>query len=218
MIPRDSNLLRSLISEHVRRAVAEGRLRGRILNISAGSIDYRALIEAQPGTQMIATDWLHAPTKVAVNVYCDAGALPFAARSFDGILCTEVLEHLAAPARTLAEAMRVLRPGGWLLLTTPFMYHAHQRPYDFFRYTVAGLEMLLSGAGFVEIEMRRSGDSLAVLLHSLKMQRWRGTSTLLRWAERAYLRQRGEIAVGSEIARDPMALGYCAMARSPSAP
>lgn len=217
MIPRESNLLRSLINEHVRRAVADGRLCGQVLNISAGSIDYRALIEAQPDTSMIATDWLRAPTKVAVDVFCDAGALPFAARSFNGVLCTEVLEHLPKPGRTLAEAMRVLLPGGWLVVTTPFMYHAHQRPYDFFRYTAAGIEMLMAEAGFVDVEVCRSGDSLAVLLHTLKMQRWRGTSTLLRWAETAYLRKRGERAVNADTSLDPMALGYCAVARSPQA-
>jgi SAM-dependent methyltransferase len=215
VIRRESNLLRSLINEHVRRAVADGKLAGRVLNISAGSIDYRELIESQAGARLIATDWLRAQTKVAVNVFCDAGALPFYSGSFSAVLCTEVLEHLPKPARTLSEAFRVLAPGGYLVLTTPFMYHAHQRPYDFFRYTAAGLQVLLGEAGFVDIQIRRSGDSLAVLLHSLKMQRWRGTTSILRWMESAYLRTRGDRAVNADVGSDPMALGYCATARSP---
>jgi SAM-dependent methyltransferase len=218
MIPRQSNLLRSMINEHVRRAVAGGRLRGLILNISAGSVDYRELIETQPGTQMIATDWLRAPTKVAVNVFCDAGALPFAPRSFDAVLCTEVLEHLPTPARTLSEARRVLKDGGWLLLTTPFQYHAHQRPYDYFRYTAQGLTSLLGDAGFDEIEIRRSGDSLAVLLYALRRQHWRGTTRLLNWAESFYLRRYGERAISADVWTDAMALGYCAHARAPRTP
>ena len=216
MIPYRSNLLRSLIDEHVRRASAAGRLTGLVLNLSAGSIDYRELIESRVGTRMISTDWPHAPTPVQVDVFCEATRLPFCSGSFDSALCTEVLEHLPDPARALAELHRVLKPAGWLLATSPFVYHAHQRPYDFFRYTEHGLRHLFEVAGFTDVELRRSGDSLAVLLHALKMQRWRGTSRLLRAADRAYLRLRSERAVGTDVSSDPFALGYCAVARAGS--
>jgi SAM-dependent methyltransferase len=45
--------------------------------------------------------------------------LPFPAGTFDGILCLDVLEHVQAPARVLAEMRRVLRPGGVVLTTVP---------------------------------------------------------------------------------------------------
>lgn len=48
-----------------------------------------------------------------------AEALPFAADSFDVVVMSEILEHLPAPARALAEAARVLRPGGLLLISVP---------------------------------------------------------------------------------------------------
>lgn len=47
----------------------------------------------------------------------DAGRLPFPAASFDAVVCLEVLEFTRRPEHTLAELMRVLRPGGVLLLT-----------------------------------------------------------------------------------------------------
>jgi phosphatidylethanolamine/phosphatidyl-N-methylethanolamine N-methyltransferase len=47
----------------------------------------------------------------------DADALPFHDAAFDAVACLEVLEFTPSPARTLAELMRVLRPGGVLLLT-----------------------------------------------------------------------------------------------------
>jgi 2-polyprenyl-3-methyl-5-hydroxy-6-metoxy-1,4-benzoquinol methylase len=45
--------------------------------------------------------------------------LPHADASFDRIVATEILEHLATPGLFLSECWRVLRPGGALYLTTP---------------------------------------------------------------------------------------------------
>jgi SAM-dependent methyltransferase len=49
----------------------------------------------------------------------DAGALPFAAGSFERIYCSEVLEHLVDPRAAVAEIGRVLRPGGVAVLSVP---------------------------------------------------------------------------------------------------
>lgn len=49
-------------------------------------------------------------------------ALPFEDHSFDLIWCSEVIEHLADPAFSLAELVRITRPGGDLVLTTPNSY------------------------------------------------------------------------------------------------
>jgi ubiquinone/menaquinone biosynthesis C-methylase UbiE len=46
-------------------------------------------------------------------------ALPFPAGSFDCVLLSEVIEHLESPQISIAEARRVLKPGGRLLVTTP---------------------------------------------------------------------------------------------------
>jgi len=49
----------------------------------------------------------------------DAQRLPFHDAAFDGCLAVNVLEHLPDPARFVAEAARVLAPGGRLLVVTP---------------------------------------------------------------------------------------------------
>jgi SAM-dependent methyltransferase len=49
----------------------------------------------------------------------DASVLPFEAESFDVVVCSEVLEHLFEPQLAAAEAFRVLRPQGRLIVTVP---------------------------------------------------------------------------------------------------
>ena len=46
-------------------------------------------------------------------------ALPFRESSFDGVILSEVVEHLEAPQHSIREAVRVLCSGGRLLVTTP---------------------------------------------------------------------------------------------------
>ena len=71
--------------------------------------------------------------------------------SFDVVLCTQVLEHVAEPARVLAELRRVLATGGELWLTVPFVGELHEEPHDHYRYTSYGLRGLCERAGFGEV-------------------------------------------------------------------
>ncbi len=50
-------------------------------------------------------------------VHGDATALPFPASGFDGVFCSNLLEHVADTGGVLAEIERVLRPGGWVYLS-----------------------------------------------------------------------------------------------------
>jgi SAM-dependent methyltransferase len=50
-------------------------------------------------------------------------ALPFPAARFDIVICSEVIEHIAATSQVFHELTRVLRPGGTLILGTPDYGH-----------------------------------------------------------------------------------------------
>lgn len=57
----------------------------------------------------------------------DASVLPFGDAEFDVIVCSHVLEHLFAPQRAAAEALRVLRPGGVFLVAVPNVAYWRRR-------------------------------------------------------------------------------------------
>jgi SAM-dependent methyltransferase len=100
------------------------RLRGDVLEIGAGSGAMAAgLLHAAPDLRMIVTDYdgpmvaaagrLLAPAGERVTVrQADATALPFADDSFDAVLSVLMLHHVVDWERAVAEAARVLRPGG----------------------------------------------------------------------------------------------------------
>ncbi|MGH2920631.1 MAG: class I SAM-dependent methyltransferase, partial [Gaiellaceae bacterium] len=80
--------------------------------------------------------------------------VPLPDHDADTLLMTSVLEHLEQPERGVAEAFRLLKPGGHLILTAPFIWPIHEAPRDFFRYSPYGLRHLLEEAGFEVLEVQ----------------------------------------------------------------
>jgi SAM-dependent methyltransferase len=81
----------------------------------------------------------------------DLLALPFPDNSMDGVVLTEVLEHCIDPQGAINQVRRVLKPGGLLLVTSPFCWPTHQTEdyKDYWRFARQGWELLLSA--FVDV-------------------------------------------------------------------
>ncbi|HJX91731.1 MAG TPA: class I SAM-dependent methyltransferase [Pyrinomonadaceae bacterium] len=77
-----------------------------------------------------------------------SGTLPCSDSSFDCVLSSQVLEHVADPELYLAESFRVLKPGGSLVLSTHGIWPYHPDPNDFWRWTISGLQRQIHLAGF----------------------------------------------------------------------
>ncbi len=77
--------------------------------------------------------------------------LPFASESFDAVVCLEVTEFTPRPRSTISELRRVLRPGGWLLISNRIGWQA---PFILGR-TVGRRRFpgFLSKLGFTEVEL-----------------------------------------------------------------
>lgn len=68
--------------------------------------------------------------------------LPFKASIADGIIHSWVFEHIEEPKQVIDEFYHTLKSGGYLYLTTNFVWHLHDEPRDFYRFTKYGLEYL----------------------------------------------------------------------------
>ena len=126
-----------------------GEISGRILDVGCGSKPYKSLFTF---TEYIGVDIEnpgHDHASEDVDVIYDGKTLPFEANSFDSVITNQVFEHVFHPAEFLAEIHRVLKPGGKLLLTVPFVWDEHEQPYDYARYSSFGLRHLLGKHGLV---------------------------------------------------------------------
>lgn len=139
-------LCRREISRHLRKFAP--RLSGEILDFGCGTGPYRNLLTSATRYVGLEYDspenrrWKHA------DIFYDGLTIPLEQQCMDGVLSTQTLEHVPNPERIVAEWARILRPGGLLLLTIPFMWPEHEIPHDFQRYTTNGLAVLLQKGGF----------------------------------------------------------------------
>ena len=77
----------------------------------------------------------------------DICAAPLAER-FDLIIAEQVFEHLLYPYRAGRNVHAMLRPGGWFLVSVPFLVKVHGYPIDCTRWTALGLRHFLHECGF----------------------------------------------------------------------
>lgn len=156
------SLARRRLARAIAAAVGEHGA-GDCLDCGSGRSPYRALLARQAAT---VTSVDIEDRSGAVDLLADIQAMPeIDDRSFDTVLCTQVLEHVPRPWQAMAELGRVLRPGGHLILSVPHLSAVHEPPNDFYRYTRFGLESLCESAGLEIVRLAPTGGLVCFLAH-----------------------------------------------------
>lgn len=143
---------------------------GRLVDVGSGDSPYRGVIahDSYVGLDRrpIGRD--------ALLIVADAASLPLADCVADGVLCTEVIEHVPDEHALAQELARIARPGAPLLLSAPFVHGLHEQPYDYRRLTSIGLVTTLERAGWRVESVSAIGGPIVVALDG--MVRWIDTS------------------------------------------
>jgi SAM-dependent methyltransferase len=116
-----------------------------LIDLGCGDMPYRTLwmprIAAYVGCDLPGNEFADLPID-------SDGLVPLPAEHADLVLSTQVLEHVDDPQAYLAEARRLLKPSGTLILSTHGVWRFHPQPGDFWRWTSAGLRRQVEAADF----------------------------------------------------------------------
>jgi SAM-dependent methyltransferase len=136
-----------------------GRSSAPFLDLGCGGRPYRPFCPA--GT--VGADVSQNATGSVDVIITPAQRLPFDSSSFAGVLCAQVLEHVPDPVMLLDEICRILRHGGQLILTCPFVWELHEEPHDYLRFTKYWLAQNLENAGFSRTKIIPQGGDIAMI-------------------------------------------------------
>lgn len=132
--------LEAPLLERLRRRVGPDALRGRVLNVGCGTGGFN-VVATRSGVCAIGVDGddeaigicgLKARKAGGAFVQAHAEALPFADGVFDLVHCFSVIEHVASVEATVAEMVRVARPGGAVYVHTPSAWSLWEGHYKVF--------------------------------------------------------------------------------------
>ena len=148
--PRMTNsdwlVLRGMRPAIDRMAARVGRAGATAVDLGCGSQPYRPIFDAR-GITYRGADLQGADIRIHEDGHVD-----LADGSADLVLSFQVLEHVRDVGQYLAEALRIVRDDGWLILSThgTWLYHPH--PEDHRRWTREGLLAELAAHGFETTE------------------------------------------------------------------
>lgn len=164
----DRYVVRNAILRELKLALQQ--FHGVLLDVGCGQMPYRSLILSSD-TKVTKYIGIDMPTArygdVQPDLIWDGKTIPLDNNFVNCAMLTEVLEHCPDPVLVLSEVNRVLKPGGMLFLTVPFLWPLHEVPYDEVRYTPFAMQRHLEQSGFTNINLKALGGwdaSLAQLI------------------------------------------------------
>lgn len=101
-----------------------------------------------------------------VDIVADISDLPIDSNSIDAIINESVLEHIGQPEKIVSEMHRLLKPGGYIYLSVPFIVSFHSSPDDYYRWTKPGLRMMMFHFSEIEVGVRYGPTSAMIYIVS----------------------------------------------------
>ncbi|NQV88635.1 MAG: class I SAM-dependent methyltransferase [Parcubacteria group bacterium] len=139
------------------------KLSGKILDVGCGHKPYEKLFINTSSYTGLEFDTPKNRLSKKADIFYDGKKIPFNDSTFDGVILTQVLEHTFNPDEQISEINRVMKKGGYFLVTVPFVWDEHEQPYDYARYSSFGLAFILKKHNFKIIEQRKTISDIRVI-------------------------------------------------------
>jgi SAM-dependent methyltransferase len=157
-------------------AALANKITGKTLDVGCGQKPYEHLFRSSSYIGLDMDSPENRKSKRA-DVFYDGKGFPFPNDEFHSVVANQVFEHVFNPEMFLAEVHRVMKNGGFFLLTVPFVWDEHEQPYDYARYSSFGLSSLLRSSGFVIVEQRKSMNDIRAIFQLLNGYIYKKTLT-----------------------------------------
>lgn len=177
-----------LVIRRTIRKFFEGRPpHDRLLELGGGTSMMRTTLQRSCRARCFVSSDIEA-TEVT-DVVCDAQRLPFPKATFDVLVAFELMEHIPDTSRFLEEASRVIKGGGHIVVSVPFLFGVHDH-HDFYRFTTQGLEQVFARHGLRVVAMERSGGIFfTIVMLLIEFLRTLGLPPAGGWRSRSVRRQ-----------------------------
>lgn len=170
--------------------------RSLVVDVGAGSSPYKAFFKS---TDYITLDIVKTRT---LSVVADIHLVPIRDEVADLVVAIEVLEHIPETDKVFDELRRILKKGGDLIMSVPFLYGIHDE-IDHIRLTEKAIKYLANKHGFRILDLRSTGGIFSVLGQLLNQIPY---EISLR-----YMRKRSSSRLQTYLALPPIFLGYLAL-------
>ena len=162
----DYSLRRYYVDEFFKRNISIFPKSAIILDIGGKKVRKRGQFDIE--NHLVTVKYANIDSQTNPDYLCDGSKIPVGSNSFDGVICSEVLEHVKEPVLIIKEAFRVLKPSGLLLISVPFLVRTHPDPSDYGRYTDKYWSIVLKEAGFINVFIEKQGLYPSFLADSIR--------------------------------------------------
>ena len=153
------------IYRHIKKIIPT--FNGNVLDVGCGQSPYKFLLDASRtnyfGIDIVDADKFDYQNS-AITPF-NGEDIPFEDGKFEGVICTEVLEHVYNHQKLINEMFRVMKPNGTGIITIPWSARYHYIPYDYFRYTPSSLEKMFSQ--FKDVKIMSRGSDITNITNKL---------------------------------------------------
>ena len=167
-------LIRNILSRPLFKLL-EGNL-GRTLDIGGGSF-YKNLSNSTWSNYFVLEpdlDSLPKPNDLdkIMSISADAGKSPIKSHSFDTVIIIQVLQFIYEPTKVIAEANRILKKNGRIVIQVPQSGNLHGVPHHYYNFTRFWLERTLSENNFKIIDYIPLGGAWRTIASRLFLMFW----------------------------------------------
>lgn len=143
---------RIIFNDMVKHSCAD--MHGRVLDLAGGEAPgYLALLPT--GIELVRTNRVASADVGQIDFN---EPLPFEDSSFDAVLLFNAIYIARDPSALMGEIARIMKQGGVLYMSSPFIANEMPEPHDYVRFTAEGLERLCRSAGFTDVSIERVGE------------------------------------------------------------